>query len=60
MRLVSENNQGRITKGTVSTGRAEMCLNGDFHTICDDGWDNAAASVLCREIGFSPHGKTLS
>ena len=56
MRLVPENNQGQIIKDTVSTGRVEMCLNGEFTTICDDSWDNVDASVLCKELGFSEHG----
>lgn len=44
--------QDRIRAGTV-----QMCLNGEFHTLCSDNWDNKDASVLCRGIGFSQYGE---
>ena len=39
------------------SGEAQICLNGIFVSICDDLWDNSDASVICRQIGFSPFGK---
>ena len=57
VRLVNEHPmEAHIIKDTISTGIVEMCLNGEYHTICDENWDNKAASVLCREIGFSEYG----
>ena len=38
------------------TGEAQICLNGTLGSVCDDSWDNHDASVLCREIGFTPFG----
>lgn len=48
--------QGDIIKDTLRTGRVEMCLEGEFRTICDDNWSDGAASVLCSELEFSKYG----
>ena len=45
VRLVNGSNQYE--------GRVEVCINDQWGTVCDEGWDGAEATVVCRTMGYS-------
>ena len=46
--------------GRNDSGRIEICVNEDWSTVCDMGWNNVDARVACRQLGFSRYGEAIN
>ena len=42
----------RLVDGIIENeGRVEICVNGVWGTICDQGWDKTDAHIACKQLG---------
>ena len=47
----------RLSGGDIEQeGIPEVCVNGVWGSICDDGWSSIDGHVICRELGYGDIG----
>ena len=40
-------------------GRVEICLSGQWKTVCDNNWSENEARVVFRQLGYTSQGVHL-
>ena len=50
----------RLVNGSSSNeGRLEVCIQGEWGTVYDGGWEKREAQVVCRQLGYQPGCKKI-
>ena len=48
----------RLLDGSDSSnGRVEVCVNGQWLGVCDNGWTDEDAEVVCTQLGLPKVGE---
>jgi len=51
-------NENVTTKGEayIIAGGLQMCVDNEWATVCQNGWDDNDATVACRQLGLNYTG----
>ncbi|PRW61301.1 deleted in malignant brain tumors 1 -like [Chlorella sorokiniana] len=52
-------NMGNGNQAPAGSGRLEVLHNGRWGTVCTDGFTNAAATVVCKQLGLGNAGTAV-
>ena len=44
---------GGKNESTAREEQVEMCYNGVWGTVCANGWNEIAASIVCNQLGYT-------
>ena len=50
-------NRSDLYSWNEGEGVVQVCMNGRWGYVCDDGFDRKAAEVFCRQYGILTNGK---
>ena len=46
-----------VDSGSYSEGRIEVYYNGIWGTVCNNGWNDKYANLICAQLGFGSSGR---
>ena len=55
IRLVSGETRSAGSSKSTRKGRVEICLNGVWGTVCDEGWSESDAKVVCQQLRLTTY-----
>ena len=57
--MCTEDTVRLVNGSTEQEGRIEVCVNGVWGSICDQGWDTDDGDVVCQQLGYTRQGPII-